>query len=660
MITLYKYNETDFTHNGIGILSDCKNARVSREKNGKWELELDYPIFDKKELYLELKKDNIIKCPTPKGLQLFRIVRPELNLTTVHVYAQHIFYDLVRNFIPDTNIVGKTRLEAIKQLLNNTMSEHPFSAIGDTTTYQYNARVVRKTPIQAILSEDDNSILTRWGGEFDFDNFIINVKERIGEDKGVLIAYRKNLTGLRESLDYSTIGTRIIPQGFDGMFLPEYYIDSPYIGNYYQPFIQLVEFPNIKVRDEEGDGTADTIEEAYQQLRDGVQALFDKGLDVPIFNYEVNFVQLSKTQEYAAYKVLEDVQLGDTVTIKHVGLGIDLKGRVVSYSYDPLKDKYESVNIGTTKKDITLSINTAFAKVDFMSQKIDLTVTSMDNKLQSSITMLEGEVNLKVSNLEDEVQSSIGVLVDEIILKVDKNGIISAINLSEETIKISADKIDITGFVTFSDLSTSGESTISGDNITTGAIKSNNYVVNSTGMKINLLDGTIDSKNFKVSSDGRITAVGGKFTGEIIANSGEIAGFTIEDTYLMSADEKVGIGTTADWAFWAGGSTESTATFRVKKNGQMILRGIDGGSGSMTIQSSSSSGDYTSFTPNRIQIFKNNSAAITLFAGTTGNLTATGTVKCEDVSCRDIYLSDPWVNGWGLVQMLKDIYNKLP
>lgn len=654
MITLYKDTETDFIHNGIGILSECKNAQVYREKNGKWELELDYPVFDKKELYLELKKDNIIKCPTPKGLQLFRIVRAELSLTIVHVYAQHIFYDLTRNFIPNTNIVGKTRVEAVQQLLNSTMSEHPFSAIGDATAYQYNARIVRKTPIQAILSEDDNSILTRWGGEFDFDNFIINVKERIGEDKGVLIAYKKNLTGLRESLDYSTIGTRIIPQGFDGMFLPEYYIDSPYIGNYYQPFIQLVEFPEIKVRDEEGDGTADTPEGAYQQLRDGVQALFKKGLDTPIFNYEVNFIQLSKTQEYANYKVLEDVQLGDTVTIKHQGLGIDLKGRVVSYSYDPLRDKYDSVNIGTTKKDITLSINTAFAKVNFMSQKIDLAVTSMDEKLQSSITVLENEVNLKVSNLEDNVQSSIEVFEDEIALKVDKNGVISAINLSEETIKISADKIDITGFVTFSDLSTSGESTISGDNITTGAIKSNNYVVNSTGMKINLLDGTIDSKLFKVSSSGKLTVTDGYFAGEINANSGEIAGFTIGEDYLMSADETVGFGTTADWAFWAGGATESTARFRVKRNGQMVLR-ADSGTSPLTIYDRSNSSNYIVFDTNRLQFVRNGTPNITLLATSTGNMLLGG-----DLHCKDIYIDDPWVNGWGLVQMLKDLYSKLP
>ena len=47
------------------------------------------------------------------------------------------------------------------------------------------------------------------------------------------------------------------------------------------------------------------------------------------------------------------------------------------------------------------------------------------------------------------------------------------INLSTEGIKIKADKINITGFVTFSDLAGTGTTTINGSNITTGTINAN-------------------------------------------------------------------------------------------------------------------------------------------------------------------------------------------
>ena len=54
--------------------------------------------------------------------------------------------------------------------------------------------------------------------------------------------------------------------------------------------------------------------------------------------------------------------------------------------------------------------------------------------------------------------------------KVDGNSIISAINMSPESIKINSSKINITGFVTFSDLAGTGTTTINGSNITTGTI----------------------------------------------------------------------------------------------------------------------------------------------------------------------------------------------
>lgn len=59
-------------------------------------------------------------------------------------------------------------------------------------------------------------------------------------------------------------------------------------------------------------------------------------------------------------------------------------------------------------------------------------------------------------------------------------------------------------YVKFTDLSTGGSTTIAGENISTGSIKSNNYQVNTTGMKIDLLNGIIDSKNFKTDTYGNV------------------------------------------------------------------------------------------------------------------------------------------------------------
>lgn len=55
--------------------------------------------------------------------------------------------------------------------------------------------------------------------------------------------------------------------------------------------------------------------------------------------------------------------------------------------------------------------------------------------------------------------------------KVGNDEIISKINVSPENIVISANKVDLQGYVTFTNLSTSGETTINGGNITTGLIQ---------------------------------------------------------------------------------------------------------------------------------------------------------------------------------------------
>ena len=64
------------------------------------------------------------------------------------------------------------------------------------------------------------------------------------------------------------------------------------------------------------------------------------------------------------------------------------------------------------------------------------------------------------------------------------------INVSTEGIKIKADKVNITGFVTFSDLSTPGSTTISGSNITTGILDTN---------RVNIKGGT--TKKIVISND---------------------------------------------------------------------------------------------------------------------------------------------------------------
>lgn len=72
-------------------------------------------------------------------------------------------------------------------------------------------------------------------------------------------------------------------------------------------------------------------------------------------------------------------------------------------------------------------------------------------------------------------------------------------------------------YVKFTDLSTGGSTTIAGENIKTGVITSVNYSSNSKGMKIDLNNGQIDTKNFKLDEYGNVSLLNGS---KIITDDG--------------------------------------------------------------------------------------------------------------------------------------------
>lgn len=114
------------------------------------------------------------------------------------------------------------------------------------------------------------------------------------------------------------------------------------------------------------------------------------------------------------------------------------------------------------------------------------------------------------------VQSSmVDIGLDSISLSVSNYGTRSTLTLTAGETTLSSASINITGFVTFSNLSTSGQTTINGDNITTGTI------TDGTNMTINLSSGAISAKEFSLNSTHlTISNVGNIWsTGSILSGS---------------------------------------------------------------------------------------------------------------------------------------------
>lgn len=141
-------------------------------------------------------------------------------------------------------------------------------------------------------------------------------------------------------------------------------------------------------------------------------------------------------------------------------------------------------------------------------------------------------------------QSSIDQLADSITIKTETTGKVASIVLSVNGEERDGGTIDMSGLVTFSDLSTSGSTTICGDNITTGIIKSTNYAEEygqtTKGTKIDLSNGSIYAVNFTLTAAGNVVcnnmkATNGSFYGVVEMSSGKVGNWLVEDGYLTSS-----------------------------------------------------------------------------------------------------------------------------
>ena len=413
-IILYKSTETIFTHNGIRVLKPLQCTINRNLVDYTYDLDMVYPIDDTG-YWKDIIEDRIIKA----NGQLFRIVHTDKSVidNSITIYAKHIFFDLQKNFIEDTNVVVKNGNIALAQLLGATSFQHNFTGYSDIAK-QNNFRCVRKNVLDALLGDQDASFINRWSGEFDVDNFNIKMVNQVGSDKGYKIKYGRNLTGLNFRTDYTNIITRIRPVGFDGIDLGDNnYVDSPNINNYSMPIIREMKYehvkwsgsPNYEAPDEndENDNSVvfDDLELARAELRRLASLEFTENeVDLPEINCEVNFVELSNTEEYSQFRNLEKISLGDIVTIEHKPLDIDIKARCISYVYDCLKQQYESIEIGHHQKNFfreTLNTNKKMENNDFdiseeiqsvYVQAISKMTEMMNNSMNGYVVLTNSEI----------------------------------------------------------------------------------------------------------------------------------------------------------------------------------------------------------------------------------------------------------------------------
>lgn len=414
---LFESTETSFATNGIGRLSDAISCIVTEERNGPYELEMQYPITG--QYFSELQHSRIIYA-TPadgKGEQPFRIYRIEKPLNGIcTIYAEHISYELAH--IPVKPFSAATCAAALNGLVTNSGQTNPFTVwTNKSVTANYTLREPKT--FRELLGGVQGSILDVYGkGEYEFDKYLVKLYVNRGTDSGVVIRYAKNLTELVNDENIEEVYTGVCPywasENGTVVMLPEVAIWAPTAANYPYKRTKIVDF-------------SDEFEEqpTVAQLRARTNKFIeDNDIGIPKVTIDVSFVPLWQTEgaslgspqfdlvipgrvegdtlvdvagrvegdtvyledayfeiSFNDYKVLERVHLCDTITVQYDALGVSYKAEVIKTVFDVLRDRYESIEVGepkTTLASIVTDIDSDISRVEAEVTGDDITQRLME------------------------------------------------------------------------------------------------------------------------------------------------------------------------------------------------------------------------------------------------------------------------------------------
>lgn len=350
-LRLFPEDATAFTTLGVGVLSDAISAKVTEERNGAYELTVEYPVDGAH--FADVSLGSIIACkPSPyathaQPFRVYSITTPMSGKVTID--AQHISYDLnaytVKPF--KASEVGA----AMGGLKSSIVGECPFSFETDKATKAAFALEVPQS-VRATLGGVDGSILDTYTGEYEWDGLTVRLLAHRGEDRGVTVEYGKNLTDLKQEQNNAAVYTHVYPFWHSdeaGTVTLDSPVSTGITGRERTLTLDLSSDDSLRT---EGDA-APTQAQLLAACNAYIKA---HELTRPKVSITVDFIELAKSEQYAGTAPLERVWLCDTVTVRFPKLGVDATAEVIKGTYDVLLDRWDKVELGDAKSTLSSTI----------------------------------------------------------------------------------------------------------------------------------------------------------------------------------------------------------------------------------------------------------------------------------------------------------------
>lgn len=353
MIRLFESTSTSFMTNGLGSLPHASKCMIVEERNGSYELEMEYHISGKRYSEIELRRIIVAKpnpYSNPQPFRIYEISKPINGLVTVK--AEHISYDMTG--YPVSAFAASEVSAALSNLKENCVVDCPFEFSTDMSRAG-NLTILKPESMRSLLGGSNESILDVYGGEYEFDGYKTILHASRGTDSGVTVRYGKNMTDLKQDENCNNVYTAVYPFWYSDQWglieLPEKTIATPGTYDYTRiyPLDLSSEWENSYEWEDEYPSEDEIRELANKYIA-------DNDLGIPSVSLTVSFEQLSQAKEYEELSLLETVHLCDTVRVEFPKLNVSGESKCVKTTYNVLTGKYDSIELGEAKADLASSI----------------------------------------------------------------------------------------------------------------------------------------------------------------------------------------------------------------------------------------------------------------------------------------------------------------
>lgn len=325
---------------GLGAL-EALSARVTEDllAPSAYNAVVTIPIGDR--LAGRVITGAVLGIPCVDGMEPFRITRTRKTLTTITAECWHITQDL-RDGLIENRAWEDKKLSAVWEDILQAGGHTMFRGTSSIDRVG-SVRIVRRSVWEAIVGDQDNSVIGRWGGEVSRSGWTVDIQDRRGEDRDWQIRYGKNLTGINDDVDISDVIHAVLPT-YTLSDTAVHTMAVQYCPGYStldRPRTVAVHYSNLD---------ADTEQDAEQIITEQIQQMWGHGAHLPRASCVVEFLDLARVG--VALPWSEDVRIGDRIRAVWAG-HVDIEQRVVQTEWDALAKRWDRIVLGQPERGIS-------------------------------------------------------------------------------------------------------------------------------------------------------------------------------------------------------------------------------------------------------------------------------------------------------------------